>query len=288
MNKALNQDNSSPFKSIRYRGHEYLQWEIVVDNELVQVYTGNVNTPQKSDLIFVHGLASDWNVWEKQMHAFCKTYNVYSLELPWTGKSSMEFESIEQLALWFHRVLEMLPSCEGKRILITHSFGATVTAIALSLRSGRIDGAVFCSPFWKTSKTTGLVWKEFRTFIDNYEDVVRSLISHSSGRKTSKEVIDIMTDKVLELSKPVALIHFFEFLSVVPEADFSNLKIPCLVAIGDMDTVVNPQHAVFLKDALPNSRFSIMKGVGHFPMIEALKPFDDNLNLFLGEISNVE
>ena len=199
----------------------------------------------------------------------------------------MQFRSIEQLSSWFIEVLSMLPKSAKGRTLVAHSFGATVLALALTSSIQDIDGAVFCSPFWKTATSSGLTWKDFRMVIDNYEEVVQSFIVHSLEKRVDKEVVQIMTDKILEHSKPISLIQFFEFLSFLPQTDFSRTNIPCLLIIGNRDKVVNPSNAQHLHSLLPNSNILIMNEIGHFPMIEDLDSFNETLCRFLGTIPHV-
>ena len=72
-------------RTLRFRGHEYRKWCIDIGSQPVWVLAGNAPEFRKKDLVFIHGLASDWHVWEKQMNTFRTSYNVYGLGLPWSG-----------------------------------------------------------------------------------------------------------------------------------------------------------------------------------------------------------
>ena len=51
---------------------------------------------------------------------------------------------------------------------------------------------------------------------------------------------------------------------------------PTLIVWGDRDTIIPVVHAYKVHEAIPNSRLSIMEGVGHFPHAEEPARFVEN------------
>ena len=68
-------------------------------------------------------------------------------------------------------------------------------------------------------------------------------------------------------------------------ARVSEIQVPCLVLVGELDLVNPPRVADELAERLPAARMVVMPGVGHLPHIEDKVLFRSELESFLKRFS---
>jgi pimeloyl-ACP methyl ester carboxylesterase len=56
-------------------------------------------------------------------------------------------------------------------------------------------------------------------------------------------------------------------------ARLSHIDVPVLIAWGRQDGIAPAEHALLLRDALPNARLALIDGAGHLPMVERRETF---------------
>tara|TARA_X000001036_G_scaffold347808_1_gene328060 strand:- start:232 stop:804 length:573 start_codon:yes stop_codon:yes gene_type:complete len=63
--------------------------------------------------------------------------------------------------------------------------------------------------------------------------------------------------------------------------NYSKIKVPCLVMVGELDNLTPPSVAEEINALIPNSRLKIIKGAGHLINIEKPKIFNELILKFL-------
>ena len=61
-----------------------------------------------------------------------------------------------------------------------------------------------------------------------------------------------------------------------------KIKVPTLIIAGEEDKLAPIKNSLHLKKSIENSRMEIIKGAGHFMMLEKPGEFNSTLNNFLG------
>lgn len=267
-------NEARPYK---YRGMDYLLLTRQCMNAEVRIITGTRHDGNKPDLVFVHGLGGTWNVWGRQMSWLSDEYNVYSLDLPWSGREEVAFDSIDSLVEWFGKALETVPAGGMGRSIIAHSFGASITALHMAQCPSSVERAILCSPFWHSGSGKGLNWEDFQRFIDNYRYFIKASLLYSSERMIEDNVLAIMAEKALQNSRPHSLLRFFDFLFSIPEVDFRDIEAKVLLIVGEEDAAVNPACAKKLHQLMPGSKLVTYGDAGHFPMHECSARFRTDL-----------
>ena len=64
-----------------------------------------------------------------------------------------------------------------------------------------------------------------------------------------------------------------------------SIAIPVMVADGEYDEIIKPEHNREMTASIRNSRLSIMSGVSHFAMLQDSSQFNAVLNEFLFSLS---
>jgi pimeloyl-ACP methyl ester carboxylesterase len=65
----------------------------------------------------------------------------------------------------------------------------------------------------------------------------------------------------------------------------SEIRVPCLVLVGELDLVNPPRVAAELARRLHNSRMVVLPNLGHMPHIEDKQRFRTELESFLGQLN---
>jgi pimeloyl-ACP methyl ester carboxylesterase len=60
-----------------------------------------------------------------------------------------------------------------------------------------------------------------------------------------------------------------------------RITVPALVLWGESDRIVTPRYGRYLADAIPQSKFEIIAGAGHFPHIEQPQLFAERIAAFV-------
>jgi 3-oxoadipate enol-lactonase len=61
----------------------------------------------------------------------------------------------------------------------------------------------------------------------------------------------------------------------------AQIQVPCLVLVGELDTVNPPRVSADLAQRLPNAKLVVMPGIGHMPHVEDQARFREEIERFL-------
>lgn len=66
------------------------------------------------------------------------------------------------------------------------------------------------------------------------------------------------------------------------DQDLDDIRVPTEIVIGDHDTVIRPEHAAHIAEAIPGAKLVVLKNVGHFALLQDpkqyLKAIDEFMN----------
>lgn len=65
--------------------------------------------------------------------------------------------------------------------------------------------------------------------------------------------------------------------------DLARIKVPTVIAIGDHDPVIKPEHIAYIADSIPGARVVVLKNVGHPANAQDPKQYVDAVRKFMKE-----
>lgn len=266
-------------RKIKIKGRCYFSENKVVDDVGVEV-TYHINNNTSPNLIFIHGLAGSSNIWCNLMDKVYNEYNIYALDLPWNGKTEIEYKGANYVTKWFSKVLNSFNLSPEKTTLISHSFGATISLIALIHGLIHPANLILCSPTWKNEDGKYIDWNEYKQFIIDFENSLYKLIK--LNRKTvNEEILKLTVDKILEESSPRNTLSFIDCLFNIPDIPkVIEKSTSILILTGLQDEVVDPKHSHYLHKAL-HSELITYSECDHYLMLENADNFNKDILKFL-------
>jgi pyruvate dehydrogenase E2 component (dihydrolipoyllysine-residue acetyltransferase) len=231
-------------------------------------------------LVFLHGLGGSQSTWQLVLGDLATKYRVMAFDLPGHGRSGKPAPatvdySIEGLAAAVAAALESLNAKPA--IIVGHSLGGAV-AISIALQH--------------PERVKGLVLVDSVGLGREISPELLYLMSGAGDRDTAKHLLSLfyedqrlVTDRgVDEMAQYLMMAGAWESQQAIAGSAFadsqqqsgletrlSELKVPALIAWGELDRVIPASHAFAAVSALPDSLLKVITGVGHVPQVERSK-----------------
>lgn len=238
-------------------------------------------------LLMVQGMAGNAILWHHQMADFARQHRVYALDtVGQPGRSAPACPSLLNDD-YVHWLLDVLDGLELRR---THVIGISSGAWFLMqlgiLRADRVEKAVLLSPLrlararFSGSRWVGNAMKR-DTEDDRLEDrlTTRDFSPSSDGRRYDQRLaramalstrhyrlslamgIDPDRSRLGKLASGTRVIRFFS--SPAPAAELQRFRRPCLVVMGEHETLYNPEKAAKRARLMPRASVEIVPEAGH-------------------------
>jgi pimeloyl-ACP methyl ester carboxylesterase len=239
-------------------------------------------TPEGRDkvaLVFIHGWCGDRSFWREQLDVFAARHRVVALDLGGHGASGKERAewTVDAFAADVEAVVKA--ANVGRAILVGHSMGGPVALLAAKRMPDRVIAVVGVD----TLHNVEFTWPEEQTkqFLAgmeaDFEGTTRMFLDGTLPAGTAPALKKYILDKVLDADRKMALGVMRALTTFDAKAALAGAKVPvrCINATPRppfaMATAVdvNRKHGDF--DVV------LIEGVGHFPMLEKPKEFNEKL-----------
>jgi proline iminopeptidase len=244
---------------------------------------------QKPVMVFVHGWAGSARYWESTAHALSDHFDCLLYDMRGFGRSTIASDQRDQLKARGYELetfaddLAKLLKALGlsKVYLNAHSMGASVAVFFINRYPDMVEKAVLtCNGIFEYDK------KAFETFYQfgGYVVAVRPrwlsklplVPSLFMSRFLSKpiptaEKVAFLED-FLNADYDTALGTIFTSVSkkateVMP-VEFGRLEVPTLLVSGEFDQITPADLGKNAAELNPKVDYALVKGTGHFPMLE--------------------
>jgi sigma-B regulation protein RsbQ len=224
-------------------------------------------------LVFVHCWSCDRNLWEKQVPVFAKQYRVVTIDLPGHGESGQERRnwSVESFADDVNTVITKL---NLKRVvLIGSSMGGPIAVEATRRMPDRVVAIVPVDTLQNVENKVppeqlADVMKQLRS---DYKTAVTGFLnqfffSANTPIAVKNRIITEVTSRPPELS-----IRILEGIFAYDAAPaLGKIKVPIRAINSDL----NPTNLEVNRKYAPQFDAVIIKGTGHYPMLEDPERFN--------------
>jgi len=239
-------------------------------------------------LVFVHGWSCDGRYWREQAPYFAGKYKVVTIDLAGHGHSSQnrKIYSVESFGQDVKAVMEDL---DAKRvILIGHSFGGEITAEAARLAPKRVIGLIGVDTLHNVEESYSREEASKLIGIDGFKKdfkaSVKGFIEQMMVKDINQELLNWIINDISSAPPQVAISALEEYTGTIADKKminvFKEVKAPVICINADLW----PTNIEANRRYMQSFDVAIMKGVGHFPMLERPDEFNKLLERSIGEI----
>ena len=229
-------------------------------------------------VILVHGAGGSSQLWLEQLSIFDGQYNSWAMDLPGHGKSEGSLLSnIKDMAKFiddFRTALNL-----EKFVLVGHSMGGGIAQEFALQYPEKLWGFVLIATGARLRVSRGI------------------LGTLAAGQMPFKDVNHLYGSSTPDYKREEAMQEMNEVSPAVYWADFEacnnfdrvlsveEIKVPCLIIVGDEDVMTPAKYSQFLSSKLFNSQLKIIKSVGHMCMLEKPTEVTKEIKLFVRRLT---
>jgi pimeloyl-ACP methyl ester carboxylesterase len=247
-------------------------------------------------MVFVHGLAGQWQNWLENIPRFAQSRRVIALDLPGFGQSGMPTDKLS-IEGYGHVLAELCDRLDlNPAVLVGNSMGGFVAAELAVRRADSVERLLLVSsagvsqmdvakrPILAGAKAAGLVIHE--SIAQQKWLVCRPALRHVALLIVARHPSRIQADMAYEgLIKGAGTPGFEAALRACLEYDFRDrlpqIGCPVLVVWGEKDAIIPVKDADTFVEMIEGARKIVMEDTGHIPMVERAPTFNDTLQEFL-------
>jgi len=268
---------------IASENHEQLKYVKSIDEEPISY---SVSGKGNIALVFVHGWSCDSRYWREQVPYFSKKYKVVTIDLAGHGHSGQK-RKIYSLDGFAEDVKSVVEDINAQQvILIGHSMGGGVIAKAALLLPKHTIGLIGVDNLQNVE--SAMPEEEVKNIIDAYKKdfrgSVKPFVESMIVDETDPQLKEWIISDMSAAPSKVGISAFQEFVGTFNDEGmakiFDKIQVPVRCINADLwptDVEANRRHMISFD-------VEIMKGLGHFIMLEKPKKFNKILDRYIREI----
>jgi len=226
----------------------------------------------RTALVFIHGGLADRSFWAPQVAALSRAYQVVTLDLAGHGDSGRK-RSEWSLAAWGRDVRAVVDALGLKRtVLIGNSLGGAVALEAAHLLPGRVLGVVGVDTLHDATEvvTPEQAHAQAEAFRNDFDGACRAMVARLF-HPGSRPELQAWAEKKMCAAPPEVVVGMMNGWGGYDlHGAFVRAGVPIRAINGDLwPTLVEHNRTV-----VPDFDAVIMKGCGHYPMLERPEEFN--------------
>ncbi|MDP2038676.1 MAG: alpha/beta hydrolase [Ignavibacteria bacterium] len=268
---------------------------IIFSSLSIQAAGGKVKSPDSVEiaysvygkgepaLIFVHGWGWDQSLWKEQVAKFSSKYKVVTLDLAGHGESGKKRKSFT-IKAFGNDVVSVINKLQLKKvILVGHSMGGIINLEVYRQIKDKVVGIIGADTYQLFQKGENPKSAEdyLSTFKENYLGSVREYVRTLFLESADTAFVEKMVKKMQKLPSEIGTDIFrnvYQYNSLQAVTDLQ----PRIIAVNGQKFKVKEAENIKI---LPNFSARIIRGTGHFPMIEKPQEFDEKLQEAIDELT---
>ena len=223
-------------------------------------------------VVFVHGWSCDSRYWHNQIPYFSKKYRVITIDLAGHGNSGFG-RTVYATEAFGQDVAAVLRKLDVKKaVLVGHSMGGEIILYAAKIAPERVIGLVGVD----TLEDLGMVYPDevknsiYEPIAADFVPEVQKFVRTMFPANADKALVEAVARDMSSAPQDVALSSMKEYFKVSDPELIKGLSVPLKSVNADLW----PTNVDGNKKLLPSYEMALMKGRGHFIMLEAPNEFN--------------
>ena len=235
-------------------------------------------------IVFIHGWCCDKTYWDEQINAFSPKYTVVAIDLAGHGESGTERKDYTMEAFGQDAAAVVNHLKLDKIILVGHSMGGDVIYQAAKLLKPRVIGLIGADTFQDIGGTINedQLQQFLRPLRENFKQTATAFVKQMFAADADTNLVNKVAEDMSSAPQQVALSameNLFRDHGEKLVEGVSNIK---LISINSDKY---PTNIADNKKLVPLFEVKIIKGSGHFVMLEKPAEFDKDLQEAINEIT---
>ena len=264
--------------SITFSQTSYLTVNSFDNTPIVYEKTGN----GEQALVFVHCWSCDKSYWQNQLEYFGDKYTIIAIDLAGHGESGLDRKewSIENYGKDIKAVVEK--ENLNNVILVGHSMGGDVALSAAEQLGDKVKGLITIDTFQDIEqKFNQRQFDEFYSqFEKDFEGTTRQFAIMLFGDNADSILVKTISDDMSSATPEVALASFTSLFHFSEAENFDKINLP----VRFINSEKFPTNIEAAKRHIKDFDIKIIKGAGHFPMLEKPEEFNSLLEESINEL----
>ncbi|KAF2436071.1 3-oxoadipate enol-lactone hydrolase [Tothia fuscella] len=264
-----------PFMTLSYKKIHYTD------------YKPDSEPPFRETFIFTHGLGSSQNFYSALLPAFLAE-NFRCITFDTTGSGRSPYTYVEQDIDSLSRdVIALMDNLQvAKAVVVGHSMGGIVAANVAAEFPDRIVASIWLCPVSPSSGVADVFEKRIQLVEEKGMEPLANMIPNSAVGARATPLAKAFIRELLLGQNPAGYISNCRVIASAKVPDYAKIKCPVLVLAGGEDKSAPSEgcEKMFERIGVEEKKIKVLKGVGHWPCIEALEEVTKAILEFYHEI----
>ena len=254
-----------------------------------EIISYNVFGSGDTTLVFVHGWSGDSRYWRYQIPYFSQKYRVVTIDLAGHGNSEQN-RKVYSLEAFGQDVKAVVEDVNAKKVvLIGHSMSGEIVAEAARLMPERVIGIIGADSIQNVEDT--MPEEQFKQMVDGFQNdfkgEVKKFIEPMFGKKIKPELKKWIINDISCEPSYVAISTFKEYVTKFENKGIANIFKEVKVPVRCVNADLWPTNPEANRKYMSSFDVTIIKGAGHFVMLERPREFNKKLNDSIKEIIKI-
>ncbi|MGD0077550.1 MAG: alpha/beta hydrolase [Sedimentisphaerales bacterium] len=278
----------SSYQQVRYA--KSFDGERIAYHTTGQKSAGKMPATRDITLLFVHGWCCNSGYWREQVPVFEKKYKVVTVDLAGHGNSghNRKIYSVDSYGQDVKAVMEDLDA--KKVIVIGHSMGGEIAVEAARLEPNRVIGIIGADSLHNVEeeinetdvkKMSEGIDKDFKGWMKKF---VEPILGKDMKPELKREIIDGMSSANSE----IAINTFEQYVDKLRDKKIAKELAEMKTPVSCVNADLWPMNIEGNRKYMKSFDVKIIKGAGHFVMLERPEEFNKLLEQSIEEIIKIK
>jgi pimeloyl-ACP methyl ester carboxylesterase len=237
-------------------------------------------------VLMIHGLGGTANTFTPVMAAVAR-HRVVRFDLPGSGRSPRA-EGPLSLALFVDKAQRVMDRAGVERAhVVAHSMGTIIATHLAVMEPARVAGLALLGPLLAPAgpARAAIRARAAQARAGDMQPIADTLVraSLSAETRARRPAAVAFVRESLMRQDPEGYARSCEALAEMTAADTSRIGCPTLLVTGDEDPVAPSQAVRMMGERIAGSRVEVLRGCGHWPLVEKPEECTGLLQRFLHE-----